>query len=686
MPKLTIDDSEIEVEEGLTVMQACEQAGKEIPHFCFHERLKIAGNCRMCLVEMERAPKLIASCAMPVAEGMVIKTDTPKVKKSREGVMEFLLINHPLDCPICDQGGECDLQDQAFKYGKGGKRYSENKRSVKDKNLGPLVKTHMTRCIHCTRCIRFSTEVAGVPEMGAVKRGEHMEISSYLEKTLSSELSGNIIDLCPVGALTSKPYAFNARSWELEKTESIDVMDALGSNIRVDARGLEVMRILPKLNEEINEEWLSDKGRFSYDGLKAQRLDTPYLKKNSKLEPAGWQDAIGVVAKKLDSVKGDEIAAIAGTTAPTESLFLLKKLLSDLGSKKFDANQFAHKIDTSSRSNYLFNTTIAGIEKADLCLLVGSNPRNAAPVLNARIGKMARSGDLKVARVGEADDQTYTIEELGSELSILENILAGKGDFAKALKSSKNPMIIVGDAVISRSDALGVMSIIHEIVDKYDIVKADWNGFNILHNDASMVGALDLGFHYGKSGNGVADILKETSTGKVKILYVLSADDFDVNSIGDDCFVIYQGHHGDAVAARADVILPEAAYTEQDAIFVNMEGRPQYARAAVAPPGEAQAGWRILRQIIEHTDAVIDADSLDEIRKAMAKENVVFAHIDEIIPTNFVQFKSATKLLKKPLDKIVANYYMSDQISRASVTIARCTKAKEENEKAEVAS
>jgi len=686
MLKLTIDDSEIEVEEGLTVMQACEQAGIEIPHFCFHEKLKIAGNCRMCLVEMERAPKLIASCAVSVAQGMVIKTNTPKVKKSREGVMEFLLINHPLDCPICDQGGECDLQDQAFKYGKGGKRYTENKRSVKDKNLGPLVKTQMTRCIHCTRCIRFSTEVAGVPEMGAIGRGEDMEITSYLEKTLTSELSGNVIDLCPVGALTSKPYAFNARSWELEKTESIDIMDALGSNIRVDSRGLEVMRILPKLNEEINEEWISDKARFAYDGLKVQRLDEPYLKKNGKLEKASWQDAIAAVAQKFDSVKGDEIAAIAGTMAPTESLFLLKKLLSDLGSQKFDANQFGYKIDTSSRGNYLFNTTIAGIEKADLCLLVGANPRHSAPVLNARIGKMVRDSALRVARIGEADDQTYPIEELGNELSALKNILAGKGDFAKALKSAKNPIIIVGDAVLARSDAYGVMSMLHEIVAKYDIAQADWRGFNILHNDASMVGALDLGFYYGKSGNGVADILKESNSSKVKVLYVLSADDFDVNAISDDCFVIYQGHHGDAVAARADVILPEAAYTEQDAIFVNMEGRPQYARAAVAPPGQAQAGWRILRQIIEQADASIKANSLLEIREAMAKENIVFAHIDEIIPTNFMQFKSSVKLLQKPLDKIAVNYYMTNQISRASVTMVRCTKAKEENEKTEVAS
>lgn len=680
MLKLTIDDKEIEVEDGTTVMQACEQAGVEIPHFCFHERLKIAGNCRMCLVEMERAPKPIASCAMPAASGMVIKTDTPLVKKAREGAMEFLLINHPLDCPICDQGGECDLQDQAFKYGKRKSRYPEKKRSVKDKNLGPLVKTHMTRCIHCTRCIRFSTEVAGIPELGAINRGEHMEITSYLEKSLTSELSGNVIDLCPVGALTSKPYAFNARSWELEKTESIDVMDALGSNIRIDSRGLEVMRILPKLNEDINEEWISDKARFSYDGLKYQRLDVPYVKKNGKLAKASWDEVISAVIKKINSVKGNEIASIAGSTVSVESMFLLKKLFAKLGSKAIDANQFGYKLDTSSRSNYLFNTEIAGIEKSDLCLLIGANPRQVAPVLNARIGKMVRAGVLQVARIGEIDDQTYNIDELGSEISILEGIISGKDNFAKKLKQAKNPMIIVGDAVLSRSDGYGILSLVHKIVDKYSIVRADWNGFNILHNHASMVGALDIGFYYGESGT--ADILKQSRDGKVKVLYLLAADDFDISKVGEDCFVIYQGHHGDAAATRADVILPEAAYTEQDGIFVNVEGRPQYARAAVAPVGEARESWNIIAEIAKQLEISLSIKSLASLRDLLIKENVIFSKMDEIIPANFISFESSKKLLKASLSKVLIDYYMTDPICRASVTMAKCTRANREIEEA----
>ena len=675
MPKLTIDNKEIEVEDGLTVMQACEQVGIEIPHFCFHERLQIAGNCRMCLVEMEKSPKPIASCAMPVAEGMVIRTNTPVIKKAREGVMEFLLINHPLDCPICDQGGECDLQDQAFKYGKGTSRYTENKRSVVDKNLGPLVKTQMTRCIHCTRCIRFATDVAGVPEMGAIHRGEHMEITSYLEKTLTSELSGNIIDLCPVGALTSKPYAFNARSWELEKTESIDIMDAMGSNIRIDSRGLEVMRILPKLNEDINEEWISDKARFSYDGLKVQRLDVPYIKEGGKLVNSSWDQAIAAVANKMLSISGNEIAAIAGTTSSCEPMFLLKKLLARAGSNIVDANQFGYAIDATSRSNYLFNTTIANIEKADFCLLVGANPRQVAPVLNARIGKMVRNGQMKVARIGQVDDQTYPISELGDNLSVLEEILSGKSDVLKALKGAKYPMIILGDATLVRSDSFAALSLVHEIAKKYNIVRDDWNGINILHNHASMVGALDVGFIYGKDGDGTAKILEMTTTGRVKILYLLGADDFDISKISKDCFVVYQGHHGDVAAARADVILPEAAYTEQDGIFVNLEGLPQYARAAVDPVGQAKESWDIISCLSKNLNIDLGVNSLADVRKLMAKENAVFANIDKIIPADFVQFKSSTNLTEKPLTKVKFNYYMSDQISRASVTMARCAKA-----------
>ena len=680
MPKLTIDDREIEVEDGLTVMQACEYAGIEIPHFCFHERLQIAGNCRMCLVEIERSPKPVASCAMTVFEGMVIKTDTDQVKKAREGVMEFLLVNHPLDCPICDQGGECDLQDQAFKYGKGGSRYLENKRAVRDKNLGPLVKTQMTRCIHCTRCIRFATEVAGVTEIGAIGRGENMEITSYLEKTLTSELSGNIIDLCPVGALTSKPYAFNARSWELEKTESIDVMDALGSNIRVDSRGLEVMRILPKLNEDINEEWISDKARFSYDGLKVQRLDRPYIKKNGKLVEVSWDKAVSSIVKNINSVEGKEIAAIAGSTTCTESMFLLKKLFSNLGSDKVDANQFGYKFDVSSRSNYLFNTGIANVANADLCLLVGADLRQASPVLNARIGKMVRSGDMQIARIGEADDQTYYIDELGDDVSLLEDIIAGKGDFAKRLKKARRPVIIIGDQALSRPDGHGILALVHRIVEKYNMVNADWNGFNVLHNHASAVGGLDVGFYYNKSGKGTADILKQSRDSRVRVLYLLGADDFDMKLIGEDCFVIYQGHHGDAAAARADVILPEAAYTEQDGIFVNMEGRLQYARAAVSPPGLAKESWDIITHLAKELQIAMPMNSLSDVRKIMAKENTIFSNIDEIMQTKFVAFKSAVKVLKKPITKVSVNYYMTDPISRASVTMAKCMQAQNTSE------
>lgn len=681
MPKLTIDNKQIEVEEGLTVMQACEAAGVEIPHFCFHERLKIAGNCRMCLVEMEKSPKPIASCAMPVAEGMVIHTDTPVVKKAREGVMEFLLINHPLDCPICDQGGECDLQDQAFKYGRGGSRYSENKRSVKDKNLGPLVQTEMTRCIHCTRCVRFATDIAGVPEMGAIGRGEHMEITSYLEKTLTSELSGNMIDLCPVGALTSKPYAFKARSWELEKTESIDVMDALGSNIRVDSRGLEVMRILPKLNDEINEEWLSDKARFSYDGLKNQRLDRPYLKKDGKLVEVSWQEARAAAVVKIRECGSNEMAAIAGTAVSVESMYLLKKLLAHFDCHAVDANQFGYKIDNSSRGNYLFNTGIAGIEEADLCLLIGADPRKSSPVLNARIGKRVRSGELKVARIGAADDQTYPIVELGAEVSLLEELAKGEGSFARELENAKKPMIIIGDGALIRSDGHAILAKIHEIVELYKIVTHDWNGFNILHNHASMVGALDVGFIYGHKGTGSADILKKTQTGKVKVLYLLSADEIDMDKIGADTFVIYQGHHGDAGAGRADVIFPAAAYTEEDATYVNMEGRPQRARAAVVPPGMALTNWRIINNLAEELKSSFALKSIHTLREDMEKDIYLLSQIDTVIPSKFGSFASSEKMLKKQIEKVEKNYFMTDVISRASVTMARCTKAKEESER-----
>ncbi len=685
MPKLTINDQEIEVEDGLTIMQACTIAGIEIPHFCFHQRLKIAGNCRMCLVEMEKAPKPVASCSMMVGEGMVIYTNTPLVQKSREGVMEFLLINHPLDCPICDQGGECDLQDQAFKYGRGGNRYKENKRSVKDKNLGPLIKSHMTRCIHCTRCIRFCNDIAGVPEMGAIGRGEHMEVVSYLEKNLTSELSGNIIDLCPVGALTSKPYAFTARSWELEKTESIDVMDAVGSNIRIDSRGLEVMRILPKINEDINEEWLADKARFSYDGLKMQRLDRCYIKKDGRHLPVSWNEAVQLIAKQIKSVTGSELAAIAGTTANCESLFILKKLLKNLGSTNMSANQYGYKLDNSSRSNYLFNTTIAGIEEADLCLLIGTNLRGISPVLNARIGKMVRYGNLTVSRIGEVDDQTYDISELGNDVTIFEEIISGKHNFVRKLEAAKKPMVIVGDAVLARSDGAAILSLIHQIVAKYKIVTTTWNGFNILHNHAAMVGALDIGFHTNDIAGEIDNILHKTTENKIKVLYLLAADEINMSTIGKDCFVIYQGHHGDAGANRADIILPTSAYTEEDGIFVNLEGRPQFARRAVNPPGEALANWQAINNVfMEIASSFQGYNNLEELRQLMGKEITIFQHMDQVIATEFVRFTNDSKLLAGAINKIPLNYYMTDPISRASVTMAKCTKVRNNLQQKEV--
>lgn len=690
MPKLTINGQEVEIQEGLTVMQACQSIGIEIPHFCFHEKLQIAGNCRMCLVEMERSPKPIASCAMPAGEGMVIHTNTPKVQKAREGVMEFLLINHPLDCPICDQGGECDLQDQAFKYGKGKNRYTENKRSVQDKNLGPLVKTHMTRCIHCTRCVRFATEIAGVEEIGAINRGEDMAITSYLEKTLTSELSGNIIDLCPVGALTSKPYAFKARNWELSKTESIDVMDAVGSNIRVDSKGLEVMRILPKINDQINEEWISDKARFSYDGLKVQRLDSAYIRKSDKLVKTSLGDAINYAVDKIKSVKGSEIAAIAGGTVSCEAMYILKKMLTQLGSTYYDANQYGYQFNTSYRNNYLFNTRIEGISDADLCLLIGANPRQYAPVLNAKIGQAVRDNRMKVYNIGDVVDQNYHTHHLGSDVRTIEEIFTNDTlEFTKALKNSKNPMIIIGSAILSRKDANDVMQLIQILCNKYNIIRDDWNGFNILHEHASIVGALDLGFYINTNAAnarhfGVEAILKATQNNSIKLLYVLAADDFDYSKISDDTFVIYQGHHGDHGANRADVILPSAAYTEEDGIFVNLEGRPQYARRAVMPIGDAEENWQIINMITKKLDIALGINNLAELRQQLSMEYPSFAKMDHITKHDIQPIiNDITKIkfsdLKFDYDKAITskiiNYYMTDPISRASVTMAKCMKA-----------
>jgi NADH-quinone oxidoreductase subunit G len=668
MPKLTIDGRLVEVEEGSTVIQACEKLGIEIPRFCYHSRLAIAGNCRMCLVEVEKAPKPVASCAQPAMENMVVHTNTPMVKKAREGVMEFLLINHPLDCPICDQAGECDLQDQAMAYGKGNSRYTEEKRAVIDKDFGPLVKTEMTRCIHCTRCVRFITEIAGVPEIGTIYRGEDMEIVTYLEKAITSELSGNVIDLCPVGALTSKPYAFKARSWELAKTESIDVMDAVGSNIRIDTRGREVMRILPRLNEDINEEWISDKTRFVYDGLLRQRLDTPYVKKNGKLEKATWDEAYETIAQKIKSLKHNEIGAIAGDLVDVESMFALKELWNALESENLDCRQYNEKFDINSRADYIFNTTIAGIENADYCLIIGSNPRKEAAILNSRI----RKSGAKVALLGEKIDLTYPYDYLGDKIVILEEILAGKHPICQELKSAKNPMLILGAKVISLEDGEEIITLCKLIAEKYNFIREDWNGYNILQTAAARVGALDIGFVPGKNGYNTAQILD-----KAKLVYLLGADEIDMEKLKGK-FVIYQGHHGDKGAHVADVILPGCAYTEKDGTYVNLEGRAQRAYKAASAPGDAKDDWQIILELAKVMDKKLAIKSLSDIRAKMTQIAPHLANIDQVQKEELKINKRNFNCTSKSIVYNDYNYYLTNSIARASVTMSKCAKLAEE--------
>ncbi len=617
MPKVTIDGSEIEVAAGTTILQACQQAGIEIPHFCYHERLNIAGNCRMCLVEVERSPKPVASCAMPVADGNVILTQSEKARKARHGVMEMLLINHPLDCPICDQGGECDLQDQAMAYGFDRGRFEENKRAVRDKNFGPLVATSMNRCIHCTRCIRFLTEIAGVEELGATGRGEAMEITTYIERALGSELSGNIIDLCPVGALTSKPYSFVARPWELRKTESVDVLDAVGSNIRVDSRGAQVLRILPRLNEDVNEEWLADKSRFAHDGLIMRRLDRPWIRRAGRLVEAEWRDALELAAERIRGVPPERIAAIAGDLCDTESMFALKELLHGLGAMSLDCRQDGAKLDPGCRAGYLFNTTIAGIERADACLLIGTDPRREAPLVNARLRNRYLQGGFRVAAIGPALDLTYPVEILGDGGVALNSMARGEHEWAGILRNAEAPMLIVGSGALAREDGARLLGAARTIAETCNLIRPDWNGFNVLHRAAARVGALDIGFVPGGDGKDVAGIVDGCRSGSVELLYLLGADELDFANTGS-AFVIYQGHHGDRGAARADVVLPGCAYTEKDATYVNTEGRVQLGRRAVFPPGEAREDWAILRALSGVLGRPLPFDTLAALRRADA--------------------------------------------------------------------
>jgi NADH-quinone oxidoreductase subunit G len=674
MVAVFIDGISIEVPAGSTVIQACEKAGVEIPRFCYHERLKIAGNCRMCLVEIEGGPpKPAASCAMPVAENMKVHTNTPMVKKAREGVMEFLLINHPLDCPICDQGGECDLQDQAVAYGSGVSRYREGKRAVKDKYMGPLIKTHMTRCIHCTRCVRFMDEIAGVPELGATGRGEHMEVGTYIEQALTSELSGNIVDLCPVGALTSRPYAFRARSWELRHTASIDVLDAVGSNIRVDSRGMEVMRILPRLHDDINEEWISDKTRYACDGLKLQRLDRPMVRdEQGKLQPASWDEAFAAIRKRLSGVPGEQIAAIAGDLADAESMMALKDLMERLGSPHLDCRQDGAKIDTSMSVAYLFNTGIAGIEQADLCLLVGTNPRFEAPLINARLRKRYLRGGFDVLSVGETLDLTFPVEDLGRNPSLLQEISVGKGPLAKRLNESKFPMLIVGQDALKRDDAPQILHHLRLIAERFGMVREDWRGYNMLHKAAARVAGLDLGFVPGAQGRDVTQILSGSRKDELQVVYLLGADEIDMSQLGH-AFVIYQGHHGDAGAHRADVILPGCAYTEKNATYVNTEGRVQRTSLAVQAPGEAREDWKILRALSAVLGFPLPYDTLEQLRARIEQIAPHFAKTGDILPAEWGVFGIPGDITSTSLSSSLKNFYMTDPISRASKTMAACT-------------
>ena len=674
MPKLTVNDVEVEVEDGSTVLHACEAAGVEIPRFCYHDRLSIAGNCRMCLVDMERAPKPIASCAMPAGDGMVIRTDTDRVKKAREGVMEFLLINHPLDCPICDQGGECDLQDQAMGYGLDGSRFSENKRAVDNKHMGPLISTVMTRCIHCTRCVRFATEVAGVPELGAIGRGESMEITTYLEKTLASELSANVIDLCPVGALTSRPYAFAARPWELNKVETIDVMDALGSNIRVDARGAQVMRVLPRLNEDINEEWISDKTRYAIDGLRRQRLDKPYARgRDGRLHPVSWDEALKSLATALRKAKPNAVGAIAGNQADAESLYALKSLMTRLGSPNLDCRQDGAKIG-GNRAGYLFNSTIAGIDDADAVLIIGSNPRIEAAVLNARIRRNWLSSRMPVAVVGPKVDLTYDADFLGQDPAILDALADGSHKFAAKLKKAKRPMIIIGMGALARADGAAMLGKARQIAESYGVVSKEWNGFNVLHNAAARVGGLDLGFLPARGGMDIAAMGKAAKAGKLDFLWLLGADEIDFEPFASS-FVVYQGHHGDAGAHHADLVLPGAAYTEKDGIYVNTEGRVQYATRAAFPPGDAREDWTIIRAVSGAIGKSIGFDTLAELREALCADHPHFADADEIAPAKWASFGGRAKLSAEPVGQAFDSFYMTCAISRASETMAECVRA-----------
>ena len=670
MLKIKVNDTEIQVEEGLTVLQACEKAGVEIPRFCYHEKLSIAGNCRMCLVEIEKSQKPVASCAMPVAEGMNIKTNTEFVEKARKGVMEFLLANHPLDCPVCDQGGECDLQDQSMYYGVDKSRFNENKREVPEKNMGPLIKTQMTRCIHCTRCIRFATEIAGVPELGAIGRGEDMQITTYLEQSMKSELSANVVDLCPVGALTSKPYIFEARPWELKKTESIDVMDAIGSNVRVDTYGWEVKRILPRINEDINEEWISDKTRYACDGLLNQRLDTPYVKYNGKFEKASWNEVFRILKSKLKNIDKNKICGISGDLINMETLYIFKEFFNKtLGSENIESRSEHSYLSPDKRENYLFNSTINGIEEADFILMIGTNPRYEATILNARIRKAYLQNKIKIISLNDVGDLTYPYQSLNGDIKEIKNITEDKHEISNLIKNAKRPLIVLGQSALKTKSSKAIFESIKTFLNKNNKITNEWNSLNVISENAATVGSFDLGIY--KTVDGTNEILNDLENHKFEIVFLLGQDDLKFKKKNE--FIIYQGSHGDKGAEMADVILPGAAYTEQNGYFTNLEGKLQKAYKASYPPEDSKEDWQIINELAEamnHRKLFNDKDELDS-----SLLNYINLFVEKNNSKEYLDIKDLNFSNEK-LEIINEDYYYSNAIARASKTMFECKSEK----------
>ena len=679
MPKITINGKEIEFEKGMTVLQACELAEVEIPRFCYHEKLSIAGNCRMCLVEMDKSAKPIASCAMPAAEGMNIKTNTTLVEKARKGVMEFLLANHPLDCPVCDQGGECDLQDQSMYYGVDKSRFVENKRLVKEKYMGPLIKTQMTRCIHCTRCVRFATEVAGVPEIGAIGRVENMEITTYLEKAMESELSANVIDLCPVGALTSKPYAFEARPWELKKTESIDVMDAVGSNIRVDTYNWEVKRILPRLNNDINEEWISDKTRYSCDGLLKQRLDVPYIKKDNKLQKSSWDEAISILASKFKSINPSKIGGHIGDMVNLENALSFKKFFKTLKISNLEFRERKFYINSSEKINYIFNSSIKGIEESDLIVLIGTNPRFEASMLNARIRKVFVKRKIPIFSLGDPGELTYEYKKIGKSTEDLKKILNEESEFSKKLSLSKKPCIIIGESALELKSAKFIFEEIKDFLKKKDFIKKEWNAFNFLPQNASTVGLIDLKI-LPKDQEENFTFFENLKNNKFELLYLLGSDNLEIKKNNE--FIVYQGSHGDRGAEIADLVLPSAAFTEQNGLYENLEGRVQECKKASYPIGDALEDWKIFNLILKKLNKEDSLSNFDLLRKEVLNLIKNFTRLNELPSFQESKFqKTSSDFINEEINIKQLDYFYTNSISRASKTMSECRKIRQDSKK-----